>query len=358
MSKVKSYYGGSTSHYYTYNGSTLVQEKIVTSGSQTTEYLTFLYNSEGPTGFVYNNTLYTYRKNIFGDIIAVYNGTSKVAEYAYDAYGNCRVITGSNIGTLNPFRYRGYYFDEDMKLYYLQSRYYDPETGRFINADDVSYLDPETIHGLNLYTYCVNNPAKYKPNIVFSSRSTNTFLIWDSKDILTQISGSLTQSTLKKFYLFGSETRKSTGWETSASIATSFWGRIGISSYVTHTLGQPGILYYFSGETTDIMNWLGSTYYAGVGINLFDYIGYEMQVEALGVGSKLSIGNFSIESNINIFGTTSVTIGRDTDLGNGITLTHGFTIGINTGLLVAVIIWVCKALTTGDFSPTPGLQPG
>ena len=162
MSKVKSYYGGSTSHYYTYNGSTLVQEKIVTSGSQTTEYLTFLYNSEGPTGFVYNNTLYTYRKNIFGDIIAVYNGTSKVAEYAYDAYGNCRVITGSNIGTLNPFRYRGYYFDEDMKLYYLQSRYYDPETGRFINADDVSYLDPETIHGLNLYTYCVNSLSPYQ----------------------------------------------------------------------------------------------------------------------------------------------------------------------------------------------------
>ena len=161
MSKVKSYYGGSTSHYYTYNGSTLVQEKIVTSGSQTTEYLTFLYNSEGPTGFVYNNTVYTYRKNIFGDIIAVYNGTSKVAEYAYDAYGNCRVITGSNIGTLNPFRYRGYYFDEDMKLYYLQSRYYDPQTGRFINADDVSYLDPETIHGLNLYAYCLNNPVMY-----------------------------------------------------------------------------------------------------------------------------------------------------------------------------------------------------
>ena len=163
VSKVKSYYGGSTSHYYTYNGSTLVQEKIVTSGSQTTEYLTFLYNSEGPTGFVYNNTLYTYRKNIFGDIIAVYNGTSKVAEYAYDAYGNCTIVFATgNAGILNPFRYRGYYFDEDMKLYYLQSRYYDPETGRFINADDVSYLDPETIHGLNLYAYCLNNPVMYK----------------------------------------------------------------------------------------------------------------------------------------------------------------------------------------------------
>ena len=96
MYQKSSYYGGSSAHYYTYNGSTLVQEKIVTSSGQT-DYLTFLYNSEGPTGFVYNNTVYTYRKNIFGDIIAVYNGTSKVAEYAYDAYGNCRVITGSNI---------------------------------------------------------------------------------------------------------------------------------------------------------------------------------------------------------------------------------------------------------------------
>ena len=138
----------------------MVLEKITYSGNET-HNLTFLYNSEGLTGFVHNSTVYTYRRNLFGDIIAVYNGTSKVAEYAYDAYGNCRVITGSNIGTLNPFRYRGYYFDEDMKLYYLQSRYYDPETGRFINADDVSYLDPETIHGLNLYAYCLNNPVMY-----------------------------------------------------------------------------------------------------------------------------------------------------------------------------------------------------
>ena len=121
--KIEPHEYGTRSHYYTYNGSTLLEEKIVTTGTtqSTTEYLTFLYNGEGPTGFVYNNTVYTYRKNLFGDIIAVYNGTSKVAEYAYDAYGNCRVITGSNIGTLNPFRYRGYYFDEDMKLYYLQS---------------------------------------------------------------------------------------------------------------------------------------------------------------------------------------------------------------------------------------------
>ena len=85
-----------------------------------------------------------------------------MAEYAYDAYGKCTVILNTaGIATINPFRYRSYYFDSDLGLYYLQSRYYDPETGRFINADDVSYLDPQSIHGLNLYAYCLNNPVMY-----------------------------------------------------------------------------------------------------------------------------------------------------------------------------------------------------
>lgn len=111
---------------------------------------------------MYDNTLYTYRKNLFGDIIAVYQGSTKVAEYAYDAYGKCTVILNTaGIATINPFRYRSYYFDSDLGLYYLQSRYYDPETGRFINADDVSYLDPQSIHGLNLYAYYLNNPVMY-----------------------------------------------------------------------------------------------------------------------------------------------------------------------------------------------------
>ena len=80
-----------------------MQEKIVTSGSQTTEYLTFLYNSEGLSGFVLNNTLYTYRKNLFGDIIAIYQGNTKVAEYAYDAYGNSTLLCTNKIA---PCKFR------------------------------------------------------------------------------------------------------------------------------------------------------------------------------------------------------------------------------------------------------------
>ena len=99
----------------------MVREKITYSGNETYN-ITFLYNGGGLTGFVLNNTLYTYRKNLFGDIIAIYQGNTKVAEYAYDAYGNCTIVFATgNAGILNPFRYRGYYYDEDMKLYYLQS---------------------------------------------------------------------------------------------------------------------------------------------------------------------------------------------------------------------------------------------
>ena len=67
----------------------------------------------------------------------------------------------SSVAKLNPFRYRGYYYDTETGLYYLNSRYYDPSIGRFINADDISYIQPTDINGLNLYAYCGNNPVMY-----------------------------------------------------------------------------------------------------------------------------------------------------------------------------------------------------
>ena len=67
----------------------------------------------------------------------------------------------NGIGGLNPFRYRGYYWDSELNLYYLNARYYDPLVGRFISQDDIEYLDPEALNGLNLYAYCINNPLKY-----------------------------------------------------------------------------------------------------------------------------------------------------------------------------------------------------
>ena len=85
-----------------------------------------------------------------------------VVEYTYDAWGKVLSKTGSMAGTLgndNPLRYRGYYYDQETGFYYLQSRYYDPATGRFINADDVSFLGASgTALSYNLFAYCENNP--------------------------------------------------------------------------------------------------------------------------------------------------------------------------------------------------------
>jgi RHS repeat-associated protein len=90
-------------------------------------------------GFNYNDIDYYYIRNIQGDITSIItkDGT-EVARYTYDAWGNHVVsnLTGDNIGDINPFRYRGYYYDKETQLYYLNARYYDPEVGRFISQHD------------------------------------------------------------------------------------------------------------------------------------------------------------------------------------------------------------------------------
>jgi len=144
--------------------------------------LIFKYGVDGVIGFTYEGVgEYFYKKNIFGDIIGIIDSNKQeIAKYVYDAWGNHKTYVLNNsqyvdisenlsyindglnnkfIAELNPFRYRGYYYDVETGLYYLNSRYYDPEIGRFINADDISYLDPESINGLNLYAYCINNPT-------------------------------------------------------------------------------------------------------------------------------------------------------------------------------------------------------
>ena len=141
----------------------------------------YLYNSQGVKGFAYNNRIYHYVKNLLGDVTDIYCGSTHVVHYAYDAFGNGTVshtlstlsqIGNDLIGYANPFRYRSYFWDNDLQLYYLMSRYYDPQTGRFLNADGLEYLDPETLGGLNLYAYCNNNPVNF---IDISGHDWNSF---------------------------------------------------------------------------------------------------------------------------------------------------------------------------------------
>ena len=106
---------------------------------------------------------YYFQRNLLGDVIGIYDTSgAKVGGYAYDAWGNCTITLNTNgIATRNPIRYRGYYYDADTNLYYLNARYYSPELRRFISPDDTAYLDPETPNGLNLYCYCGNDPVNY-----------------------------------------------------------------------------------------------------------------------------------------------------------------------------------------------------
>ena len=126
--------------------------------------LEFIYDNLGVIGLKYSGNTYFYRRDCQGNIIAILdNSGNVVVEYKYDAWGNHEAEVASEdfvaLAEINPFRYRGYYFDEETGLYFLQTRYYDPEVGRFIFRDSIEYADPETINGLNLYAYCLNNPV-------------------------------------------------------------------------------------------------------------------------------------------------------------------------------------------------------
>ena len=127
-------------------------------------------NNDELIGFEYNQEKYFYEKNAQDDIIALLDHSySKVAIYQYDAWGKILSITdtqgneitdSSHIAHINPFRYRSYYYDEETKLYYLNSRYYNPEWGRFLNADN--YISNDTgIIGHNMYAYCNDNAINY-----------------------------------------------------------------------------------------------------------------------------------------------------------------------------------------------------
>lgn len=98
-----------------------------------------------------------------GDVIAITDDAGAVvARYTYDAWGKCTIgsdSSGVGIAAINPFRYRSYYYDTEIELYYLQSRYYNPEIGRFINADEAeTILMQEDLLNKNFYIYCSNDP--------------------------------------------------------------------------------------------------------------------------------------------------------------------------------------------------------
>ncbi len=152
-----------TVHNYVLDGTNIISETVSANGVE--EYtLYYLYEGSVIIGFIYNNAYYYFQKNLQGDIVRILNAVGNiVTEYTYNAWGKVVSITGSmadTIGAINPFRYRGYYYDTETNWYYLQSRYYDPSLGRFINADGVVGANGGII-GYNMFAYCNNNQVMF-----------------------------------------------------------------------------------------------------------------------------------------------------------------------------------------------------
>lgn len=122
--------------------------------TQGSNELHFFYDAQNkPAVVVYNDIPYSYIKNLQGDIVAILDSTgTPVVNYVYDAWGrpiSCSGIMANTLGKINPFRYRGYVYDEETGLYYLRSRYYVSANARFLNAD-IMFTN-------NLFAYCSNN---------------------------------------------------------------------------------------------------------------------------------------------------------------------------------------------------------
>jgi RHS repeat-associated protein len=160
-------------------GTKVVCEKIEgeIQGDDYIRYIYYHYDEVGSLlGFNFNNKEYIYVKDITGQINKIIdkNGNVRV-EYTYTAYGVPDISVNANltpellaeaniIASYNHYMYKCYYYDTESSMYYLNTRYYDPDIGRFISIDSLDYVDPGILNGLNLYAYCLNNPVKYRDN--------------------------------------------------------------------------------------------------------------------------------------------------------------------------------------------------
>ena len=165
--RVRKTSGGNITTYY-YNGnvlSGLVRRAVGSTGAGTT--VQFVYDTQGKPFMLRLNgkTDYFYLYNGLGDVVGLVDSSNQVVvRYQYNSWGkvtSTQDTSGVSLATLNPFRYRKYVYDPETGLYCLGSRYYDPEVGRFVNADDtdVIFAKPQELGSKNLYAYCDNNPV-------------------------------------------------------------------------------------------------------------------------------------------------------------------------------------------------------
>ena len=215
-----------TSTDYEWDEKKLIRETVTYKLSGRKYDIWYYYDGNGDiAGFEYNEisemnqelnrkSIY-YEKNMQGDVIGLIDSTgAKIASYAYDAWGNVvdTVCYEKNEipYALNHITYRGYYFDNESGFYYLQSRYYDAEVGRFINADDVKYIGAnENRWSYNLHMYCEGNPIIGNDEtgnlITYPIKVTKTFKrhVWQAANVFLTAKGYLVAKMMFHHALYG-----------------------------------------------------------------------------------------------------------------------------------------------------------
>lgn len=194
------------SYTYTYDADGYRATKVTANGKTTFDTiggqllaqagpegnLYFQYSGGTPFGFVLDDIQYYYLTNLNGDVVGIIDAQGNLlAQYVYDPWGKLLQINTTEpdnadqlaVATANPLRYRGYYYDSETGMYYLQSRYYDPDLGRFISADDFDCLTTSNFFSVNAYAYCWNSPIAFKdsegntPNLALAYANIKAFLV-------------------------------------------------------------------------------------------------------------------------------------------------------------------------------------
>ena len=205
---------------YTLNGTQVLAQQTGTDAP-----IYFTYDASGrPYSMTCGGTTVYYLCNLSGDVFALLDADgNRIVEYTYGPFGQLLEVYGtaaSTLGAINPLRYRGYYYDTETGLYYLNSRYYDPEVGRFINADGV--INSTSVLGTNLFSYCLNNPVNM-------SDSDGNMPKWLS-GVLNVVGGALQVK-------LGAALGATTGWTGIGAVAAGFLILNGTAT-ITQGVGQ------------------------------------------------------------------------------------------------------------------------